>query len=336
MRRAGGALLAMALAAPWLTTSSPTVAAGEEVVVEYDAYEGCPGRAEFLAAIAARAPDVHVVTAKEGARTFRVRIVHFGSGGKKSRGTVDSVDGSGKATNVRSLVGERCEDVAQALSIVVALAIAPGSAGKETAGSSANANPSTTSAPSSTSIVPDIDPPKVAPSTEGEGWHLAASVGDRLRLFATPHPANGIEVAIELAPPGERARLRLGYGDAIDPAFGGGGDAHFHFSVGRLDACVPVTVGSWLAGCAGVEAGRLRGEGVEIAHPSVANATWLALDLGAALRVPFGSVVGLDLEGGAAIPLLHPRFVFDTPHAVIHETPKFTAFFAISLRVRFL
>lgn len=338
MRRRGAAMVTIALLiAPWLSTSSRTRAAATEVVVEYEAHAGCPDRATFVEAVGARAPDVRVVSAKPGVRTLRVRIV---AAGKKSRGTVDAVDANGASTTVRSLVGERCEDVAQALSIIVALAIAPG--GGEPASSSVTAS-SASGAPNATSSGPtpatSIEPTTSATTSPEGRWHWGAAVGDRLRLGVTPRPANGPELTVALSSPSELVRLGLGVDVGFDPAWGGDADARFRLVAAHATLCLALGeegVGRFFAGCAGFEAGTLRGEGVSIAHPSAATGTWLAIDLGPSIRVPLGRALALAATGGAAFPLLHPRFVFETPRSVVHETPKVTGFFGLSLAVRFL
>jgi hypothetical protein len=79
----------------------------------------------------------------------------------------------------------------------------------------------------------------------------------------------------------------------------------------------------------------LQGEGVSIAHPRTASEPWIALTLGARLFLPLGRYVQLALEGGALFPLRRPRFVFEMPRAVVHETPVVGAFSGLSVWLRF-
>jgi hypothetical protein len=94
--------------------------AEEAIRLDYQSGPGCPDEASFVARIRARTQRAHLVAEGESAREFDVRIVASG----RPAGTVTVVN-HGHAEGARSVNAGTCEEVADALSLIVALALDP-------------------------------------------------------------------------------------------------------------------------------------------------------------------------------------------------------------------
>lgn len=135
----------------------------EPIQLDYSAPPGCPDRDAFEAHVRALTAKAHFEFARPGVRMFDVRI----EAGAPLRGTMlvyrgDVVEGR------RVVQADRCSDVGDALTLMVALAIDPqASLTPVSAGSAAppSSIPSATSAAESASaaLVPQPVPPSPAP-----------------------------------------------------------------------------------------------------------------------------------------------------------------------------
>jgi len=117
--------LAMSLLAWGLWLSSEGLSYAEDpseaIRLEYRADTHCPAREAFVDGVRARTSRVHFVGQGEAAsRTFVVEI----RAGRPARGRVTVVDGT-RANLTRELLTDTCEEVADALGLMVALAIDP-------------------------------------------------------------------------------------------------------------------------------------------------------------------------------------------------------------------
>lgn len=114
-------------------------------------------------------------------------------------------------------------------------------------------------------------------------------------------------------------------GQAVDV---GPGRAQFRLMTLGLEACgssLAPLHGLDLGPCLAVEAGALRAEGIaggSIVEAREAFRFWAAAKMLGQLRWRAGRLAA-ELSGGALIPLVREDFVFEAPHAVIHETPSF-------------
>lgn len=72
--------------------------------------------------------------------------------------------------------------------------------------------------------------------------------------------------------------------------------------------------------CVGLDVGQTRGEGSGVSRASSNSSVWLAAR--GEVRVEFSIYDGLSVggAGGAALPLIRPRFYFE-PGAVVFDTP---------------
>lgn len=132
----------------------------EPVRLEYASPVACPDRAAFEARVLARTARALFVASDPDARTFEVTL----ESGAHPSGRL-TVRRGGVVEGTRDVHADTCTDVADALALVVALAIDP----SLLAGPVASAPSSATTSPSTSSPAPSAAPsavPSAAPSTE--------------------------------------------------------------------------------------------------------------------------------------------------------------------------
>jgi hypothetical protein len=123
-------------------------------------------------------------------------------------------------------------------------------------------------------------------------WSLGPSLVARYGTFATWG-----EVSLSALLP------RFAATDA-DPNKGG----RIGWFAAHVGACAGLGSGLPIAGCLGVETGDLFGYGVNTAYSHVGYAFWSALTAGVAYRGELRRDWGLELRLGAAVPALRPEF----------------------------
>jgi hypothetical protein len=302
----------------------------ESVGVEYHAPVTCPDERAFVAQVSARTARFRRALGG-AARTFVVTLAPAVGAGVHGR--LDAVDAGGARTS-RELDGDTCEQVIRALALVTALAIDP--------------NASLAPVPLSTAPPPAVPQPgpvrvRESPARGGlEGSWLDAGAGATINGVVAPGPLVGVELFVEggLAPnalvsPSLRVGGELAPGASFDVP--GSGSASFALTVALLEACPlhaslgPVT----LAPCMRADAGSLRGEGSNIAHPSHETRLWA--DVGAVARGRWAPWRGffLEIQGGLVFPLTRDRFHFDVPDVTINRAPAAGGTAAAGAGVRF-
>lgn len=90
----------------------------EPIRLDYRAAPGCPDEPAFLARVRARTSHARLADRDEPARTFTLRL----EGGGRPSGSV-TVSGTGAGEGTRALAANTCEEVADALALMMALAI---------------------------------------------------------------------------------------------------------------------------------------------------------------------------------------------------------------------
>jgi hypothetical protein len=292
----------MLVALPARAQATP---ARERVHLAYDAPPACAARATLEAAVAARAPAVVFTPPADGARVFAVVITQTDAGYQGSLAV-----GSTAGTSSRELAAARCDDLVQALALVIALAI----------------DPAALSAPPAVTAPP---PMVVRPSP----WRAAALVGGGVSGGVTPGAAPAVAVEARLA--------RRGLGHAALTALLGGsersvgdGDAAFRWLAGRGSLCWQLLHGPVDAdACGHLEMGAINAEGSGIARAHQAARTWLAPGAHAAARWA-GRRLLLEVQGGVSVPILRDRYFFD-PGGTIHRTWIATPWILVATGVHF-
>lgn len=226
----------------------------------------------------------------------------------------------------RDLAGARCDEVVQALALVVAILIDP----------LADTRPLPVVSP------PPPPVPPVPPSPRPEQpWFVLAGSEFMLEGGFAPGLNPGFRLfggVIKRSPATVVSSLRL---SAFHAASGtvsadGGAFANFALTGGRAELCSFGFAAGAFRGvpCLFGEAGVLAADGEHPERSHSENVAWVAL--GPALRASasFAKVLFVELEAGGVVPLTTYSFRFvDEPP--LFETPKIAGEFAVGLGARF-
>ena len=322
---------------------------GERVELSYRSSEGCPNEAAFMAHVRARTGLARIAGAGEAARSFVVALEI----GPPANGSVTLKDASGRQ-GTRRVQADTCADVADALSLVVALAIDPGarSLPERTPSPLAASTPPPRAAPTSSSASPDLlsaprephegaaSPPRGAIRTGAHGVLFAGvdfsmDSGVSPSMLFGPSPFLGWQAgsAKALAPSFRLAFLRAATGAIGAPD----GTATFTWTVGRLDACSVALAGEGLraTACARVEAGSLQVAGGAIADSLTRVRPWLAAGVLARGEWTFLAPLFLDAEVGALVRATTDRFFF-VPDTTVYKVPWLGASASVGAGAHFL
>jgi hypothetical protein len=333
----------------------------EPIHLEYSAPPGCPDRAAFEAHVRALTAKARFEIARPGVRTFDVRI----EAGAPLRGTMLVVRGS-VVEGRRVVQADRCSDVDDALTLMVALAIDPqasltpvsaGSAAPPASIPSAPSVAGSASAPPVPQPVPPTPPPPpptrqsaAVPQEDARSGALPQRQPETLSIGVDLAVASGVAPGMLVgASPSVEWRsgarsllapaLRLGFVRTSSGTFdAGGGAASFTWTVGRLDGCGldwSPAASLHLFGCARVEAGVLDAvaSGIVGAHGSTRG--WFAA--GPLMRVEWAFLPPLYLDADVA-PMFRvtaDRFYF-LPDNTVYEVPYAGLDASVGLGVHFL
>jgi hypothetical protein len=304
------AMLALVAGASAARADQPAQTAQEIVELRYDAPAECPPRSELEAAILERTPNVRI-----GAPAHRVFAVTIAATPDGFRGTliVDRVAD-------KELAAQRCDDLANALALVTALAIDP----------TATAAPTTVrplAAAASTAHAPPTPAPR-APTS------LAADVG--AIVVAGVSPSALFAVALE----GhviwrERYQLEVAALAGRDTSAREDAQVRFTWLAGRLAGCRHgphrrVTADA----CGHVEVGAVRASGEDIINQRDLTRLWLAAGAHGRVRIPVGARGFGLLQLGASLPLVRDRYIF-APDVAIHTTPVVTVWAGVGFGFTF-
>jgi hypothetical protein len=284
----------------------------EPIRLVYHAPPGCPDEAAFVARVRARTARARLAWAGETARTFTVALENgrqpFGQvaaapvGRAAGRVVVQSGDHS-EAT--RQVQADTCSDVADALALMVALAIDP-SASAPTVAATPEAPPA--APPPSALPAPSPAPrPTDGGVFGGVDLALAGDVVPQLLMAGSPY-VGWRSPAERLWSPAFRVAFVRAETGTLPLA---GGSATFTWTVGRLDGCPiawprrPVRVSA----CVRVEAGTLQAAGVDVPAPQTALQAWVSAGPLARAEWSFLPPVFVDVEAGALVRLTQDRFL---------------------------
>jgi hypothetical protein len=296
----------------------------EAIRFTYDAPVGCPTEAEFLEAVSRDGGHLARVLDDRGARAFAVAI----ESASPAVGRLTVRDAEGREA-VRSIRGERCEDLAQSLAVLVALSLQP-------------------RAMTPAVVRPEV-PPRAAPEpgedartvseTPRERWRLGVSTGPTLTGGASPGALLGLALSVEAQRdvPGVLApAFRLGAELSVAQISGGSSSSatsgpvpveSFSRRIARFDACPLrwMAAPPWSRSTIGAQAcARFDGGVLDVrssGFPGARSVTRAWAAAGAILRIrSVWSFVFLDVEGGMMVPVLRERF-FVEPASEVYEVP---------------
>lgn len=289
------------------------------VALEWSAPSGCPGGADVLARVKAL-----LDTSRAGGGTqAAVRgVVTLGGGeasvrletrvSRMSRGAAAPETLSG----VRKLAGATCDEVTSAAALVIALAIDPDAAPKDSPSAAAAERPEATAetpptappppAPPETAETANAPAPPMRSSAEWRRVHPFARADVLADFGSLPAAALGLRAAGGVVLPRARAEVGVGYfPPTFAPANTTSADSGAEVSllVGHLRGCY-VFLPERLAmeGCLGAEAGAITAEGQGFPSTSTVVSPWLAAEASAGLGFTLSRNLQLGVSAGALVP----------------------------------
>jgi hypothetical protein len=327
-----GAVAACQSAAVPVALTAVLLALGVEVVpirVSYDAPVGCPNAQAFYDAVRARTDHVRQAVGNEPRLDVAVRVTQAPRG---FAGEVREVL-NGKESAVRSMSGETCKEVVEALSLTVALSVdldahapvaepasppprkpAPPAAAKE----ATPIVPQPTSAP----LRLEIGLSALGTVVDTAGASLGGALFASVLREASPHTSSSVQLSLLFASSGLPSA----------PS-----DHRTRFGALALDVC------PWrlrladveLAPCALGSFGVLEVAGREVSDAKTVDRAWWGVGLDAQLSWLLGR--GWVFEGalGGSVPLVRRRYFTNAADHVVSETPPIAPIARVGIGVRF-
>jgi hypothetical protein len=352
-RFAAGVLAATVVWTPVTIARAGEADQGESIRLEYHASAGCPDRPAFVARVHRKTRRARFVEAGEPGRIFTVDV----EAGPPSAGRVTVTAPEG-ASAARAVQAGSCEEVADALALMLALAVDPQAAATAASGPTPTAPssppvppsdgnveppPATPLVPSTAALPPPPRPtphesprpvdepaedelPHVPPPGQQRGQRLfvgadfaaATGVSPTTLLGAAPFVGYRGSSIGWLAPSIRATFLHAGTGNLTVD----GGQAQFTWNVGRLDGCFVAwpTHALRLGLCARVEAGVLDVSGSAIAAPQTKHNGWVAAGPVGHVEWTVLGPLFLDAQAGPIFRVTNDRFYFQ-PNTTAYQVP---------------
>lgn len=330
-------------------TGAPAVMGAEQepIRLEYVADNGCPTETEFERMVFARTHSARPALDGEQARLFTVTLQ------RRDQTVFGSLTvREGDQTLVRQVNGHQCGELASVLALATALAIDPSAellpeseanqtdtpaqpTGANSPSPSPPAQPSPTP-PAETPPVP-FDPPDALPSPASEKAFQVA-IGPRFDWAATPHPAVGPSLAVEVGTKepswtvGIAASLLFTPGTDVATA-----RADFRLFTASLNACgltfrwQTISAGP----CLQLDVGDLYASSSNIAFQKSVHRLWSTLGLHLAIVSNLSEAWSLGLNIGPNLVLTQYRFEFDDPETRVFQQGMWSGTAQLMLSRRF-
>jgi hypothetical protein len=323
----------------------------EPIALTFRASAGCPDEARFVARVRALTERARFVGAGEAARTFAVDLV----AGPPARGSIRL--GSGGERNV---AGQTCDEVADAVAMILAVGVDPRAGLVPAASSPAPASasapaPAPAPAPASASASASAPAPTLAraPSpppraerapTASPSAYGSILIGADLAVAGAVTPATlaGGAAFVGWQSPSRNVlspSVRLTFARALSgtvPTAFEGATARFTWLVGRVDACpIALHAGALrVEPCARVEVGTVEVASDHVPRTDDVTSPWLAA--GALLRAVWtvARPLFLEAEAGALLHVTSDRF-FLLPDITVYQVPLVGGVAGLGLGVRF-
>lgn len=299
------------------------------VRLEYVAEDGCPNEEAFLAEVSTRTN--RLVVAADDSPAILIKA-HLRKGGEQLafRGTLVFVRRASEAA--RDVEGASCQEVAEALAVVVAMTLDPDRGRPRRVTPPPKPVPS---APPSAEPLPPAAPPLIpivlapAPRLEPEprprSFFAATSLGAGVTSAMAPWPAWYGEIALELRHPTSTPAARASFSYAGRSSYETQeGSSDFRWLGTRVEACFwalalapDFAVEPWI----GFEAGAIGTTG-RTANGSASHwRGWAAPDATLRMRWIVAEPVALSLAAGGVIPLVRDSFYLQSSGQTVFRPP---------------
>lgn len=291
----------------------------EPIRLTYSAPPECPDEADFVGRTHAMSARLRAATPAEAARVFEVRL----DGGIPSTGRI-TIRGADQAiVGTRSVEGDTCADVAEAIALVIALAVDPRASPPE--------RPLPSVAPA---LGSDNRDARSQRAFAGADAAVVSGVGPTALFAVSPFVGWRAHGSFPFDPSVRLAFLRATTGSFQAPVHA---SASFTLTVGRLDACPATVRYAFIRGtaCVRVEAGALEAAGGNIAGARSTVRPWLAAGPVARAEVWPIAPLFVDVEAGALFRVYNDRFAFE-PDIPLYEVPVVGFFMGAGAGVNFL
>jgi hypothetical protein len=330
---------AVSIATPLLCAVAlltPRAWAGGGVTLTWAAPAGCPTEAEARAAMerligrplrgeSGKQAEVRIAIASAGERAWKARVTIAGS--------------DDAAPQERLIDGETCAAAADAAIVAAALAIEPPAPPPPAPAPPPPAPAPPPPAPKPQAPAEPPEPPADRPA--GQTSRLLLRPGMRVLagvdFGSLPAPSPGVEIAALLSFGDNRVELRgaAWMSQETTLSFRPATGATFSLFVGGARYCRTFfRVVLELAGCAGLEAGALRGKGFGVMLPGAATSPWIAPGLGLLGLWSISSRFAISFGAEGLVPAARPSFTLGGL-GEIYRPPAFTGRGLLGLQVTF-
>jgi hypothetical protein len=318
-----------------ICVTSPSRANGSALSLEYDADASCPDQDAFSALVLEKLA-ANGVEESSDARPQIAAHIHAAGAGFVGQLELRRSDASNYD---REVTGASCEEVANALAFVLALALGAKDA---TAPSDVPASPTVVEPPAAPPPVPSVNPPPmpsppppllphelVAPARRSR-WRLGVGeqVGERSGLGAPTFVGAAFLEARRVAVSPFGFTFRAGFATAQTATHGDlNGTTEFSWWAGNLEACplrLRVLGPLALLPCAVVDVGRLHVNGNPSSPGSSsgkASRLWLDALAVARLELSLSRWLSLEAQGDLIVPFSRYQFEFKNTDAPTYPVP---------------
>jgi hypothetical protein len=310
--------------------------------VNYDAPPGCPNQDAFSDALRARTERVRKAQGNEPRVDVNVRVTRVD---RRFHGEMREVVNQGE-TAARSVNGETCKEVVEALAFTVALSFDPDA--HPPVPPEANPPASKPEEPRPPVPPPVVEQPPLAPPASASASASASAAPLELEIglsmlgtvVETAGFATGGALSIMLL---REANATTSSAVQLSLLFAGTGlltapdDHRTRFGALALDACpFRHRTGSWeLAPCALATLGFLEMTGRGVAEPATVNRAWLSAGIDLQMFWLLGRGVVFEGTLGATVPLAPHRYYTSSPDQVVASTPAISPLVRAGLGYRF-
>ena len=303
--------------------------------VNYDAPAVCPNQDAFYESVRARTDRVRKAQGNEPRVDVNVRVTHSD---RSYHGEMREVVNQSE-TSARSVDGETCKEVTEALAFTVALSFDP-DAHAPLPAEATPPPPTPKPQPSTTVTAPVQVPPQPPSTTASVPLQLEVGLSVLGTVVETAGFATGGALSVMLlrqASPRTSRAVQLSLLFASTGLLTAPDDHRTRFGALVLDAC-PFRhhAARWeLSPCALASVGFLELTGRGVAEPATVDRAWWSAGIDLQIAFLLGKGVVFESALGATVPLVRHRYYATSPDQVITETPAVSPLLRLGLGYRF-